>query len=278
MSNPLNKYFRQPAIHLELPSKGRWWRPGSLNMGPTGLVPICPMTARDEILLKTPDALMNGLAMVEIFQSCSPAIKDGWSCPKVDVDALLIGIRIASYGQNLDIDSVCPHCKNTNRFAFDLTKRLEQIKCPNFDRPLTYKDIVIKFKPNVYFNTNRENSTSFHEEKLRQVVERSDLSDEEKIQQMTEYAKKMLDASLLSLTTQTEFIQLEDGIKVNEHEFIKEFYDNIDGDSIRYITDYISSIYKEVEIPPLEFKCQECTGEYKSDFEFDYSNFFVRGF
>jgi len=236
------------------------------------------MTARDEILLKTPDALMNGLAMVEIFQSCCPVIKDGWAMPKVDVDALLIGIRIASYGQNLDIDSVCPHCKNVNRFGFDLTKRLEQIKSPNFDKTLQFKDMLIKFKPNIYFNTNRENTASYHEEKLRQVVERSDLTNDEKIQYMTEYAKKMLDSSLLSLSTQTEFIQLDDGLKVNEHEFLKEFYDNIDGDSIRIITDFIAGLYKEVEIPPINFKCQECTKEYKSEFEFDYSNFFVRGF
>jgi len=278
MSNPLNKYFRQPAIFLELPSQGRYWRPGSLELPENGQIPIYPMTARDEILLKTPDALMNGTAMAEVFQSCSTAIKDGWSVPKVDVDALLIGIRIASYGQELDIDTTCPHCGHQNRHGFDLADRLEKIRCPDFDKKLKYKDMLVKFKPSRYFDNNATETTRYHEEKLRQVVDASEITNEEKIKYITEYAKKMMDITINIIAAQTEYIQLDDGVKVIEREHIQEFYSNIDGDSLRQFTEFITKLYAEVEPPMMELSCQSCTQHYQSSFEFDYANFFDRGF
>ena len=72
-------------------------------MPPNGEIGIFPMTARDELVLKTPDALLNGASTVEVINSCVPAITDAWEIPSVDMDALLIGIRIATYGENMDI-------------------------------------------------------------------------------------------------------------------------------------------------------------------------------
>lgn len=278
MTNPLNKYFRQPAIYMELPSQGKWWKPGSLDLGPDQRVPICPMTAKDEILLRTPDALLNGITVAEVFKSCCNVIKDGWAVPAIDVDALLIGIRIASYGNILDVDTKCPHCGEQNRHGIDLGERLSNIKSPNFDKTLQLGAMLIKFKPMSYFAINRENTVSFYEEKIKQSVYAADISDDEKIRIITEEAKKMLDASLLSLAHQTEFIQMEDGIKVIEFEFIQEFYNNIDGDSIRAINDHIKSLYTQVQPPDFAVSCQGCTKNYSFPFEFDYTNFFVRGF
>jgi hypothetical protein len=61
------------------------------------------MTTKDEITLKTPDALLNGQGVVNVIESCCPAIKDAWAMPSIDVDATLIAIRIASYGNQMDL-------------------------------------------------------------------------------------------------------------------------------------------------------------------------------
>ena len=65
-TNPLSKYFRQPKIYLRLPSKGKFYSPGSLVMTESGELPVYAMTAKDELLIKTPDALLNGEATVEV--------------------------------------------------------------------------------------------------------------------------------------------------------------------------------------------------------------------
>ena len=109
-SNPLAKHFRQPVMYLKLPSNGRWWANGALEIPVTGEIPIYAMTAKDELMFKTPDALLNGQGVVDVIQSCMPNIKDAWRIPNLDIDVILIAIRIASYGHEMEFESTCPHC------------------------------------------------------------------------------------------------------------------------------------------------------------------------
>jgi hypothetical protein len=128
--NPLRKYFRQPAIHLRLPSNGKFYPPGAIELPPNGEVPIYPMTAVDEIITRTPDALFNGSSIVEIIASCVPAIKDAWQIPAVDLNALLTAVRLASYGHEMDIASRCPSCQVIDNFTVDLRAVLDSISAP----------------------------------------------------------------------------------------------------------------------------------------------------
>ena len=59
-ANPLKQYFRQPAIYLRLPTGGKYWPPGSIELTHNGEFSVYPMTAIDEITYRTPDALFNG--------------------------------------------------------------------------------------------------------------------------------------------------------------------------------------------------------------------------
>ena len=124
-ANPLKQFFRQPAIYLQLPSDGRHWQDQSLTMPENHELPVYPMTAIDEITYRTPDALFNGQAVVNVIQSCVPAVKDGWAVPGIDINALLIGIRIASYGHDLEIGTKCPECGTDAEYTVDLRMILD---------------------------------------------------------------------------------------------------------------------------------------------------------
>ena len=58
--NPLMKHFRQPKLYIDLPSKGLFYPQGTLELTEDGKVAVYAMTAKDEIMIKTPDALLNG--------------------------------------------------------------------------------------------------------------------------------------------------------------------------------------------------------------------------
>ena len=58
-TNPLQKYMRQPAIYIKLPSNGEYWAMNSLEMTVNNELPVYPMSTKDEIAINTPDALMN---------------------------------------------------------------------------------------------------------------------------------------------------------------------------------------------------------------------------
>ena len=154
-ANPLAKYFRQPAIYIKLPGAGKFWAEGSLNLPVNGEIPIYPMTTRDEVTLRTPDALMNGSGVVSVIESCCPNIIDAWKTPTVDVDAILIAIRIASYGQQMDVETTCPHCNEKNTHALDLINCLGGIQCPDYSQPIAIDNLKIKLKAQIYFGSNQ---------------------------------------------------------------------------------------------------------------------------
>ena len=155
-NNPLAGYFRQPKHYLSLPSGGRWYPPGSLEWSATGELAVYPMTASDEIALKTPDALFSGQSTIDVIQSCVPAIKDAWQIPSVDLDAVLIAIRIATYGANMEISPTCPKCQSISTYQTDLKQALAQCMGKKWAdlleimglkiavRPLSYRQISLK--------------------------------------------------------------------------------------------------------------------------------------
>ena len=140
-NNPLRKYFRQPAIYIKLPSDGNFYEPGSIDMPPNRELPVFPMTAMDEITYRTADALFNGSAITNVIQSCVPNIINAWKLPSIDLDTILIGIRIASFGHEMEFESACPHCEHENSFGLDLRVVMDNIRKPNYSQSIKHVDI-----------------------------------------------------------------------------------------------------------------------------------------
>ena len=134
--NPLSSFYRQPKIYVTLPSKGRFYPKGALDVSTNEQYPVYAMTAKDELLFKTPDALLSGQSTVELIKSCIPAILDPWSMPSIDVDFALIAIRIATYGDKMEVGCNCPHCNAENSYDVNLTAWFEVFS--NF----MYKDLI----------------------------------------------------------------------------------------------------------------------------------------
>lgn len=277
-SNPLASYFRQPAIYLTLPSKGRWWAPGSLTLDDTGEIAVYPMSTKDEILLRTPDALLNGQGIIDVVQSCCPNIKDAWKMPSVDVDAVLIAIRIASYGNNMDFDSECPHCKSLNKHGVNLGNVLAGVKCPDYSKPMNYRDLKIRLKPQAYFYINRANMSDFNEQKVSAILSDSTLDENEKSKQLTSLVSKVYNLGIELCVNNTDYIELNNGDRVTDHVLISEFYHNADSALINSLRDAVNEIIVQAKLDPLDLQCGECTKQYSVDLAFDYSNFFVKGY
>lgn len=274
--NPLSKYFRQPAIHMALPSLGKYWPEGSLELNLSGQLEIYPMTTKDEITIRTPDALLNGSSIVSLIESCVPQIKDAWKMPSIDVDALLIAIRIASYGQTMDIDTICPNpvCKHENTHAIDLTYILDSIKSPNYNRTVDINGMKIKLKPVAYFDSNKSKMLGFEQDRALAVVNNEELSEEEKLKEFQNHLNKMVDINNELIAAATEYIEIEDGTKVSQPAYILEFYVNCDSKIIRAVRERFEEYAKSMELPKPKMQCEECKTEYPVQLNFDYTGFF----
>ena len=73
-TNPLAAHFRQPKLYMKLPSGGLFNTKENLDMPDSNEIAIFPMTAKDEILMKNPDALLNGEAVLQVIKSCVPSV------------------------------------------------------------------------------------------------------------------------------------------------------------------------------------------------------------
>ena len=107
--NPLKKYYRVPKLYVNLPSGGKFNDIG--EKASNGEIPVYAMTAKDEIVMRNPDALLNGDAVIQIIKSCAPEIHDTRNLPVCDVDILLIAIRMATHGSVLETKLISPHSK-----------------------------------------------------------------------------------------------------------------------------------------------------------------------
>lgn len=273
MTNPLQKYFRQPAIYMRLPSGGHFWAPGSLELGANGDLAVYPMTARDELMYKTPDALMNGQSTVDVIQSCIPQIKDAWQCPAIDLDAILIAIRIASYGNQMNFDVTCPKCKETNEYSNELSPVLDSIRAPNFSQPVRAGGLEIYLKPQSYRAMTQANLKAYQEQRMLIMVNDSELSDDEKIKKFTEMFRELTDMTITGMARNIQAIKTDQDI-VTDESFIHEFLTNCSKPVWSAIENKLRQLGKDAAIPDNHIKCADCGHEFDTPLTFDLSNFF----
>ena len=273
-NNPLFKHFRQPSIYLKLPSGGKFYPEGTLDLSVTGEIPIFPMTVKDEITLKTPDALINGNGMGEVIMSCCPAIKDPWSIPSVDLDAIFIAIRLASYGTGMDINTNCPKCKEANESTVNLTSLLESIPSMSLSETVDIEGMQFEFKPQTYKDINQMNMITFEERRLVDSVYDSDTTDEEKKKIFAESFTRLTKLNIGLLTNNINSVTV-DGERVIDPEFIQDFLENCSRDVYNKIKQSIQTTLEKGKIPDVDVTCDSCQNQYKTSLEFDQANFFV---
>lgn len=276
-TNPLAKHFRQPSIYFKLPSDGRYWPQGAVTIPVTGELPVFPMTTKDEITLRTPDALMNGQGVVDVIHSCCPDIKDAWNMPSIDLDSTMISIRIASYGQEMEINSTCPKCSEEGEYAVDLTTVLDSIEKPNYDETVEANGLAIKLKPQTYFNFNKSNKLNFEEQQImRTISQAGDLPEAELKQRFDDHLKKIIDINVDLLVTSTEYIDAGD-TRVEDQNHLSEFYANADTKVIKKIQGKLTELSDKASIKPQEVTCANCSNQYSVTINFDYASFFAVG-
>jgi len=272
-NNPLKQYFRQPAIYIRLPSQGQYYPDGTLNMPPNGEIPVYPMTAIDEITYRTPDALFNGGATVSVIKSCVPNILEPWAIPAMDLDTILVSIRIASYGHSMDLESQCPHCQHQDNFGVDLRTVLDAMKTPDYQKSIHYRDIEIYFRPMTYQMINENNKKQFEEQRLLQGINLSEQDDAEKLNQLTQALAKITAITIEALGKSIAAIKTPNAL-VTEQEYIDDFIKNCDRALFTQIRDYIVAQKTMSELQPLTIKCPECSKDYQQAITLDMSNFF----
>ena len=270
--NPLRQYFRRPSIYIKLPSDCKYYDDTVIEMTHNKEFPVYPMTAIDEITSKTPDALYNGTAVVDIIKSCIPAITDPWKINSIDLETILMAIRVASSGEELEVSSVCPKCNNDGKFGINLVALMGKPQQTDYSVPLKIRELEIMFRPLTFTETNN-NSISQYE------IQKS-LIDVEKIEDPTErsvFSKKML--SILNekmndaIGGTISYIKTPEAIVVDKNH-IKDFLLHCDRQTHSVIKEASVKLQGETQLKPFNIKCVECSFEYEQPIVLNITDFF----
>ncbi len=280
-ANPLNKYFRQPAIHIALPSSGDY-PPHVVTPSTTGEFPVMPMTAKDEIKFKTPDALMNGQGVVDVIQSCMPNIKDAWQIKSHDIDTILIAIRIATYGETMDLQFNVPKVNEQVSHTINLPATLELIKQDKIENIIKLKDgLTFETRALTYRDMTQTSLQTFQQQKMYSTVQNSDISDEEKVKRFDESFKALTELNSKVLLKNISKITTPEGTEVSDPAQIKEFIDNADATLVTELQDALAFVRTQGSVKPLTLKATEeqikkgAPASYQVPVTFDTANFFV---
>ena len=272
--NPLSSFYRQPKIYVRLPSKGKFYEPGSLDLSENGEYPVYAMTAKDELLFKTPDALLNGTSTVELIKSCIPAILNPWVMPNIDLDFALIAIRIATYGDKMDVGTNCPHCGAENSYDMDLTAWLDIFNNFIYNTDIAVDPLTVHVRPYTYKEVTKTALKSMEQQRIFQVINDDTLSDEIKLEKFGASFLKLTELTVDVIADCITAIDTPDG-SVSDKDMIKEFIANCSKDIFQKIQDHVVQMKELIEFKAQNVTCGECSKPFSLPVTMDQSNFFA---
>jgi len=280
-SNPLQKYYRQPAIYIKLPSGGRYYPREVFTPTETGDIPILPMTVKDELAFKTPDAMINGQATVDVIKSCVPNLLDPWKMVNYDTDAVLLAIRIATYGETMDISFRVPGTDEEQSHSLNLPALLEDLGKANIeDQTTTSKGFKIEIQPLDYRTLTKIQIARFEQQKMYGTIDSSAMTEEQK---QTAFAKSFETLNIVNfslLVDSIKSITTPEGNTVIDRAQIIEFCNKADTKTITEIQEKLSDLRLQAQIPPLKIKTTEdqikkgAPASFEVPVTYDNSNFF----
>ena len=279
-NNPLQKYFRQAKLHVRLPSGGKYYPPGTLDLPETGEVAIYPLTAKDELLLKTPDSLMNGTATADVIKGCVPQIKNPWYMPSLDVDALIIAIRIATYGPEMTLTVKVPNTGDEKDFTVDLNSIVEPLMSAKYDAVIQLDKMKITLRPLMYTEFTKDAIRSFEEQRVYNLLNDDTVPAEEKMERFRAAFNRLTDLTVETVAKSIAQIEVDDQV-VSEPKHILEFMQNTSKEFYTTILNHISEQRDKFAVKPFianttkEEQEKGAPETFEVPITFDQSNFFV---
>lgn len=272
--NPLAAFYRQPKIYVKLPSKGKFYPTGTLDVSSSEEYPVYAMTAKDELMFKTPDALLTGQSTVELIKSCVPAINDPWSMPSIDLDFLLIAIRIATYGEKMEVGCNCPHCEAENTYEVDLNNWFGSFASFHYADTIEVDPLVVHIRPYTYKELTKTSIKTMEQQRIFSIINDEKISDEEKLEKFGKSFVKLTELTVDIIADCITKIDTPEGT-VSDHAMIKDFINNCSKDVFETISAHITKMKEQIDLKTQGVQCGECSKDFDLPITMDQSNFFA---
>lgn len=274
MTNPLIQAYRKPALYIPLPSKGEFYKTKP-KLSIDGELAVYAMTARDELITKTPDALFNGEATLSLIKSCCPDIENPETMPVSDLLVILVGIRQASYGKEIDVDVKCPKCDFENQLQLDASIMLSQARSEPIERSVTLpSEFKVVCNPYTLEDRTMLQIQQIKQNKMIQGLASEKLDDATRQNLFGKTFVEIAELTVNLITNSIVSVQGKDTDLIEDKEMIREWLQNItkaDYEMIRTKVEELSESGLETEF---NANCQDCGHSWKTGVDLDIANFF----
>lgn len=286
MDNPLLEELHEagvlPDISIELPTGGVFYDEGVFEEG-TDIkdIPIGTLGILDENAFRDPVLLATGKAIKRLIQHVCPCILRPGELAEVDVEAILIATRLASYGPNLNLTHTCQNpeiksdaenpeeafvCREKNELVIDLQEfimrygALENME--EFDltlsigqhvrlRPTTY-DMAIQLMMDLY-------KTSRKVQSLSQLEIEDTLFDENLMQSYIDVIDSTVNTNIDALLSSIYSVTSKSGVVYQERDMIEAWLLQLPKPVVDEIRNRITKISTRLKkIPEVKYNCQHC--------------------
>lgn len=276
-TNPLQKFYRNVTTYIKLPSRGKFYKDGIVELNDEGEIGIMPMTAQDEIVLKNPDSLLNGKAIVDVLKSCVPGVKQPNKLLACDIDAILIGVRAASYGDDATLAIKCPNCGADNTFSLNLDMLLNASETLDdvYDVVLD-NGVTVFLAPGKYESMVKSQQTMFENSKIQRALANPELTDEQRMKLIAVAFEKIskFNFDLIADCIMKIIFTDDDGEKtITKKEWITDFIKNIKSNQVERVSDKLAEINKIGIQRTLDAVCTSCSHTWEAPIEFNPVNF-----
>jgi hypothetical protein len=275
-NNPLKQYFRKPGIWIKLPSQGQYYDTKPSDFNDMGEIAVYPMTAKDELLMKNADALLNGTAITQLLNSCVPSITSVDTMPAIDLDAVLLAIRRCTYGEDLDIETLCPSCNAKNESVLNLNHFISSITTVDKIEPIVLEDgIKVFIKPVNVKQLLNLNWVQYEQVRNIQLAEQGNMDEKEKVNILQKSYNTLTNQNLLIISACIDTVLLPDGVTVTDSANIKEWVEQISRPEFKKIENGIMSLAQKGMKKNFNVNCQGCSTDYESNIDLNPTTFFA---
>ena len=161
--NTLQDFYRSPKLYVGLPSGGAFYDEDVIDWPENNELPVLAMTPKDDLIVRNPDALLNGDAVIRLIRSCVPSIKKPEQIIAPDMELLLVAIRAASESEKaVKIEYKCTECESSFADKYYLKhhvsrvhltiKPLKKLICKECETPFEQKQHLEHHMNKVHLN------------------------------------------------------------------------------------------------------------------------------
>lgn len=259
--NPLLQRIKMPGETVRLPSGGIFYKSGELSSKvKNGEVHVYPMSTYDEIVFKSPEKLINGTAIEEVFKRCIPDVEKPLELFAKDIDYLTTALKRVTFGPFVDVkyNHACSETATEHEYKCDVNVFMKNTK------------VIDPTKLTENYTTKLPNGqlVEIIPIRFKSVIAMMETAN---IQQKIED-----DATFLTNRRLESLAQVIDSVdKITDKDFIKEWLGKI---SAGWMNQISTAIEKSGDWGPdfiYKTKCQDCGQEISLEIPLNPVTFFI---